>query len=311
MLDELKHYNSIGDVNGITYLLKLFLSDSGIQKESANNLCSLRRGMRLNFNAAVLMFKYLDIIEEKDIYLYLTEFGKGLALATNVEEALCKLCFEKTIADHLLDVSAVHYNVCGDRYAIAKYGFCVSAALFRNILIQYHALEEFSGDLLIASEYESIFIEYQRKHKFQKSLETLKKQLENQELQGAKAEEFIMRYEARRLAGHSKVKKIRQISVVDVTAGYDILSFKNEESPEYDLFIEVKSYYGNLHFYWSKNEIEAAKLYEERYCIYLVDVSKLDDPAYEPLIIENPANNVLGSDLWIVNPMSYLVIPTE
>ena len=311
MLSELRRYNNVGDVNGITYFLKLVLSESSTSKSSAQKLCALRNNIRLNFPAAVSLFKYLEVIEEKAGYLYPTEMGRILIEADNIEKELCKLCFKKTISDTLLDTSAVHYSIVGDEYAIERYGFSVSAALFRNILLQYHALREQSGALVISSEYEDIFVEYQKKHKIGKSLEKLKKQLEEQEVQGERAEQFVISYEIRRLAGHPDLTKIKQISVIDVTAGYDILSYNNIESKKLDRFIEVKSYYGNPHFYWSQNEIEKAKLYEDKYFIYLIDASRVDEPEYEPRIILNPAANILESDEWILSPTSYMVIPTE
>lgn len=39
--------------------------------------------------------------------------------------------------------------------------------------------------------------------------------------------------------------------------------------------------------------------------------SKVDDPEYEPRIIQNPVANILESDKWILRPTSYMVIPTE
>lgn len=311
MLSELRRYNNIGDVNGITYFLKLVLSDSRTQKSSAQKLCALRNNIRLNFPAAVSLFKYLEVIEERTGYLYPTDIGKSLIEADDIEKELCKLCFKKTISDTLLDTAAVHYSINGDEYAIERYGFAVSAALFRNILLQYHALREQAGDLVISSEYEDIFVEYQKKHKIGMSLEKLKKQLEDQELQGERAEQFVLLYEKKRLVGHPNLSKIKQISVIDVTAGYDILSYNDVESEKLDRFIEVKSYVGNPHFYWSQNEIEKARLYEDKYCIYLIDASEVDNPEYEPRIIQNPAANVLESDKWILNPTSYMVIPTE
>jgi hypothetical protein len=311
MLSELRRYNNVGDVNGIIYFLKLVLSENRIQKSSAQKLCALRSNIRLNFPAAVALFKYLGIIEEKAGYLYRTESGNELIEAENLERELCNRCFKKAIAENLLDTEAIHYNISNDEYAIEKYGFGVSAALFRNILLQYRALKEQSGDLVISSEYEDIFIEHQKRNKVGISLERLKKQLENQEIQGEKAEQFVLRYEAKRLAAHPKVNKIKQISIIDVTAGYDILSFDSEKSERFDRFIEVKSYQGNPHFYWSQNEIEKARLYEEQYCIYLIDVARIEDSAYNPRIIYNPAANILGSESWIMNPTSYMVIPTE
>lgn len=311
MLNELRRYNNVGDVDGITYFLKLVLSEPRTQISSAQKLCALRNNIRLNFPAAVSLFKYLEIIEEKAGYLYPTETGSRLIESDNIEKSLCTLCFEKTIKDNFLDTAAVHYSINSDEYAIEKYGFSVSAALFRNILLQYHALKECSGNLIISSEYEDIFIEYQKKYKVGMSLERLKKQLEEEEIQGEKAEQFVLKYEATRLALHPNVNRIRQISVIDVTVGYDIISYENETSVKYDRFIEVKSYQGNPHFYWSQNEIETAKLYESRYYIYLIDASKVGDPGYEPKIISNPAKNILESGSWILNPTSYMVIPTE
>ena len=309
MLNELRRYNSIGDVDGITYLLELLLKESKMQKVSAQKLCALRNNIRLNFDVAVSLFKYLGIIEENTGYLYPTELSKEVFLKDHFERALCTLCFRKTISDNLLDTTAIHYSMKDNEYIIERYGFSVSAALFRNILIQFRALKEQAGDLIISSEYEMIFIELQRKNKVGKSLEKLKKQLEAQEEQGAKAEEFVINYESRRLRNHLKVSTIKQISVIDVTAGFDILSFKNEQSQMYDLFIEVKSYVGNPHFYWSENEIETAKLYEDKYCIYLVDATKVDNSEYQPQIIKNPAKNVLNNQSWIMNPTSYMVMP--
>ena len=311
MLSELRHYNNVGDVNGITYFLKLVLSDSKIQKSSAQKLCALRNNIRLNFPAAVSLFKYLEVIEERAGYLYPTEIGKSLIEVGDIEKELCKLCFKKTISDTLLDTEAVHYSISGDEYAIERYGFSVSAALFRNILLQYHALREQAGDLVISSEYEDIFVEYQKKHKIGKSLEKLKKQLEDQEFQGERAEQFVLSYEVKRLEGHPYLSKIKQISVIDVTAGYDILSYNGVDSEKLDRFIEVKSYLGSPHFYWSQNEIEKARRYEDKYYIYLIDVSKVDDPEYEPRIIQNPADNILESNQWILSPTSYMVTPTE
>ena len=64
MLSELRRYNNVGDVNGITYFLKLVLSNSKTQKSSAQKLCALRNNIRLNFPAAVSLFKYLEVIED-------------------------------------------------------------------------------------------------------------------------------------------------------------------------------------------------------------------------------------------------------
>lgn len=311
MQEELRRYNNIGDIAGIAYFAKQVLGDSRVQKNSVQKLCGLQNDIRLNFGAAVAFFKYLNLIEEKVGYLYPTEKASELRKTDDFNKALCTACLVQISKDGFLDTEAIHYNRERKAYVIERYGFSVSAALFRNILIQYKVLKEFGGELILNPDYESVFAEYKRKQGTKKSLEQLKKQLEQQELQGEEAELFVVEYEKRRLAESAKKDSVKRISVIDVSAGYDILSYEDETSVEFDRFIEVKSFSGNVHFYWSENEIETAKLYEGRYYIYLIDASMVKMQGYESTIIKNPATTILASELWIMSPTSYLVIPTE
>lgn len=311
MQEELRRYNNIGDIAGIAYFAKQVLGDSRVQKSSVQKLCGLQNDIRLNFGATVAFFKYLQLIEEKVGYLYPTEYASEIRNAEDFNKALCTACLVQISKDGFLDTEAIHYNKKRGAYVIERYGFSVSAALFRNILIQYKVLRESDGELVLNPDYEVIFAEYKRKQGTKKSLEQLKKQLEQQEIQGETAEIFVMEYEKRRLSASDKKNGIKRISVIDVAAGYDILSYENEASSDYDRFIEVKSFAGNAHFYWSENEIETAKLYEDNYYIYLVDAARVNTQGYEPVIIKNPAKTVLGSESWIMSPTSYLVIPTE
>lgn len=311
MQEELRRYNNIGDIAGIAYFAKQVLGDSRVQKSSVQKLCGLQNDIRLNFGAAVAFFKYLHLIEEKVGYLYPTDLASELRESDDFNKALCTACLIQISKDGFLDTEAIHYNMERKGYVIERYGFSVSAALFRNILIQYKVLKEAGAELILNSEFESVFAEYKRKQGIKKSLEQLKRQLEQQELQGEEAELFVMKYEKRRLSQSAKKDSVKRISVIDVSAGYDILSYENESSAEYDRFIEVKSFSGNAHFYWSANEIKMAKLYEDRYYIYLIDASMVRTQGYEPTVIRNPAKTILASESWIMSPTSYLVIPTE
>lgn len=311
MQEELRRYNNIGDIAGIAYFAKQVLSDSRVQKSSVQKLCGMQNDIRLNFGAAVAFFKYLQLIEEKVGYLYPTEYAAEMKNSEDFDKALCTACLVQISKDGFLDTEAIHYNKERREYVIERYGFSVSAALFRNVLIQYKVLRESGGKLMLNPEYEAIFAEYKRKQGTKKSLEKLKKQLEQQEIQGEIAELFVMEYERRRFSTFDKKDSIKRISVIDVTAGYDILSYEDETSLEYDRLIEVKSFLGNAHFYWSENEIETAKLYEDKYYIYLIDASLVNTEGYEPIVIKNPIKTILESESWIMSPMSYLVIPTE
>lgn len=311
MLEELRRYNTIGDIAGIRYFTGIVLSGAKIQKSALQKLCDLQNNIRLNLKAAIMYYKYMDLIVEKESWLYVTEAGQTLSKTTDFDTDFCKLCLKKIISDGLIDMEAVRYSRVTNVYYIERFGFSVSAALFRNILIQYKALCECSGGLQISSKYEPLFGELQKKTRVKKSLEKLKLQLEQQEKQGEMAELFVLEYEKKRISNAILNKKIKRVSVIDVAAGYDIVSYDSDEAVGYDRFIEVKSYVGSPHFYWSSNEIETAKLYGNKYYIYLVDVSKIADEKYVPDIICNPEEEIIESEKWILNPTSFIVMPTE
>ncbi|HET9850469.1 MAG TPA: DUF3883 domain-containing protein, partial [Candidatus Saccharimonadales bacterium] len=134
------------------------------------------------------------------------------------------------------------------------------------------------------------------------SIEQLKESLLRQELYGAEAEDFVVKFESKRLYGNPNKKMIKRISDVDVTAGYDIISFHDNQSHSPQRLIEVKSFSGKPSFYWSENEIKTAKAKHKNYYLYLVDRTKIAKSDYEPLIIQNPYMNLYGSESWVITP---------
>jgi len=316
MQEELKRSNTIGDIRGIMHFSKTVLRDNEIKKESAQKICSFVNDVRINYNTSVAFFEYLNflVVLPGDIISPTAE-GRKLYSVMDTDEfdrILCETCIQKMTADSIIDLDAIRFDIGKSSYNILKYAFPVSAALFRNVLIQYNALIENSdGSLKIANQYESFFTSIKKGSNRKKSLESLKKQLEQQELQGERAEIFVLEYEQTRICSSSLAPKIKRISVIDISAGYDIVSFNSALSSKLDRFIEVKSYVGNPHFYWSKNEIEVAQLHEGNYFLYLIDIDRMGDPGYEPTIIQNPFKEILSSDTWLMQPTSFLVIPTD
>jgi hypothetical protein len=117
---------------------------------------------------------------------------------------------------------------------------------------------------------------------------------------GKAAELKVLQYEKDRLSDFPELlKKIKHISMSDVLAGYDILSWeKNKAIPR---FIEVKAISKNdYNFFWTRNEIEKAKELTNRYYLYLlpvIDNNKFDINSLE--IISNPINKVfLNAKEW-------------
>lgn len=315
MQEELKRYNTIGDARGILHFANTVLKSDEIKKDSARQICSFVNDMRINFNGAVSFFEYLGFITLATSHsLSPTEEGKNLYTLIGTDsfvKMLCEGCIQKITSDDVIDIEAVKFDIVKGKYYILKHGFPMTAAVFRNVLIQFHALSERSdGSLELSEQYESLFAELKKNTSRKMSIEALKKQLEKQELQGEIAELYVLDFEINRLGSLAALKeRIKRISVIDVSAGYDIVSFEDISSGEYDRFIEVKSYIGKPHFYWSKNEIDVAKLYDDKYYLYLVDAEKIDRPDYSPLIIRNPAKHVIQSDGWLMQPTSYLVLP--
>lgn len=97
------------------------------------------------------------------------------------------------------------------------------------------------------------------------SLEQFKKIQKQKELMGELAEEFVLKLETKKLKNTNKYPK--QISHVDVAAGYDIVSYnKNGE----EIYIEVKGFQSNYSFHWSENEISVSKNLLDKYYIHCV-----------------------------------------
>ncbi len=139
------------------------------------------------------------------------------------------------------------------------------------------------------------------------SIEELQKRLQRNVKNGELAEEFAVRYEVRRLLSIGIDKSPQRISDIDVMAGYDIVSYDDGASETYDRFIEVKAISRDYEFFWSENELKAAKSKREKYYLYLIDLSSIDDPSYDPIMIPDPANCIMTSPNWLVEPKIYRI----
>lgn len=171
---------------------------------------------------------------------------------------------------------------------------------------------------LVSSTYRSSFMEaagMANQELLRKAMSSaqLQSQLERQSSNGLLAEEWVVSYEKRRLASHPLLKQIQRISDQNVAAGYDIVSFSNSTILHHDLFIEVKSYSGQKRFFWSRNEIEVAEKLGEKYCLYLVDLNKLDHLDYVPQIIRGPHIALFNSNAagWEISPTTFECIAND
>lgn len=139
-----------------------------------------------------------------------------------------------------------------------------------------------------------------RKQSQPKTSEELAKELETDEKIGEAAELIALEFEKRRLSEIGcdfEARLVQRISKLDVGAGFDIISFdKQSTNLVPDRFIEVKGSRGNIvRFYWTRNEIEKAKVLRQRYWIYFIGGIEENDKSHynAPILIQDPFLNTL------------------
>jgi len=172
----------------------------------------------------------------------------------------------------------------------------------RNLLLdlKFINLVKKKNKYVISDEY---FVRYKElTESKQTSLSQFLKIIKEREDLAKNAETEVIKYEKNRLSQYRHlIKGIVQVSVTEVGAGYDIKSFtlKNGEKNDFcDRYIEVKAVsQRDFRFFWTKNEIEKAKLYGKNYYLYLVPVLKNKKFDFINLIIvQNPYFNVYQNE---------------
>jgi len=222
-----------------------------------------------------------------------------------VEELFLDLFIDYLLSENVMNLSYVEYDLLSDSYKLPSKSFRYRHAAYRNLLISFGALILRSDHLYDMSATLSRFLHrpgFVRKITQQR----LKEILEAEELMGADGESFVLQFERQRL-GRSFADNIKQVSLIDVAAGFDIASFNSACSSEHDRYIEVKTYKGEPHFHWSRNEKIKASLLRDHYYIYLVDYDRIRQSNYEPQMIQDPIKNIFESSEWSKTIDSYLI----
>ena len=308
MLTELKRCNSIGNVDGILFLVSIMAGKERISRDEIRNRCALENNITVNCPGAVAFFEYLRLVDTTaDTVMPLPELDT-LAAKSNGEiiEQLAAMSINRLVEEGIFDKDATGFDAEKGHLTIKRSAFPLAYAAVRNFLTRAGALEkEENGEICVAGNYESDWTEQlcNRRKKF--TLEQLLKQQEDQSRRGLEAEEFVLGLERKRLP--ELAQKIKRISDFDVAAGYDIVSYESNETEHYDRFIEVKCYMGSPHFFWSENESDVARIKADKYILCLVDYLRMGEPGYQPEFIRNPYETIFDSDEWLVNASSYRI----
>lgn len=308
MLTELKRCNSIGNIDGILFLISILAGKDKISRDEIRNRCALENNIIVNCPGAVAFFEYLRLVDTTtDTVIPLPALN---VLSEQQSDAkinqLVALSISRLVEDGIFDKDATGFDAEKGHLTIKRSAFPLAYAAIRNFLIMAGALnKEENGEIGVTGDYESNWTEqlHNRRKKF--TLEQLLKQKEDQSKRGLEAEEFVLELEKKRLP--KMAQKIKRISDFDVAAGYDIVSYESYETEHYDRFIEVKCYIGFPHFFWSENESDVARIKADKYLLCLVDYARIGEPGYQPEFIRNPYETIFNGEEWLVNAASYRI----
>ena len=311
MLNELKNLEYQGGKDGLLFFICNVIGHRPITKKDASVICGHASGKHYwpidDLVTYCSSFGWIDNDEEK--LSISPEIVSCLENRDKLNRVLVISTVSQMFAAGIFYPDMFFYDVTQCCYAFRNELLPLSFSCVRNVLISqgfFTSQRNTTGTYFyISAVYESLIARYCKEQRRLLTLQALKKQLESNELAGERAEEFVLNFERKRIS-FPLCEKIRQISEIDVSAGYDIISFETSSSQEYDRFIEVKATTGGG-FYWSRNEYEIAKLKGNHYYLYLVDLSQTSCLNYSPRIIQDPANNIMRSEEWLTEVQSYYI----
>lgn len=144
----------------------------------------------------------------------------------------------------------------------------LKTSYIRNFLMDLGIIENKANKIIFKGPEEIL-----KKLNHQISPYELKKILKKKEEIGLKAEHVIINYEKAKLKELKIDLNIEHIAQKDVSAGYDIISYRKSGNKIIKIFIEVKAVsIFNYEFYLSELEYSTALKKKENYFLYLLPV---------------------------------------
>jgi hypothetical protein len=320
MLEELLRYDKLGNKEELLFVLFDALPISINQKkEDLKRFCiSNVFSISTSFNGIIKLLEFISFIEVKNDTIVLNKNLFDPASFINKETYFIESNFIKCFFDSLhlensvdlfLNADALKYNSDKDKYYIKDNLIPYKYISLRNLLLNIGFIRwdiELNSNHLVVNQYHNEtfkivinwLIDIKSKSKYKRSIDQLKEDLRKKEELGKAAELFVLKFECDRLAKHPYNTAIKRISDEFVNAGYDLESFNDIEAITLNRFIEVKSYNGEISFFWTKNEVQVAKELADKYFLYLVDRQHIDDDNYKPKIFQNPYEKIFENEYW-------------
>lgn len=308
MLKELSKYENLGTPNYHFELLRT-LRDGQDENWSVNNIGELFHNRiidgRILFDGCLPLLDHIGVINiDADENVSANEpfleylVSENLMIDRFVEKLLFTLnddpVFHDIFCSEFISRDIIYHSIQIDNSA-----FPLKLSGFKQLLIDFNVLQEHPtkefNKYIINGRYKKIFdkLVLPEIKKRKVGIEELKKSLEQKQIYGEEAEKFVLEFEDKRL---NRSKIIDWVAEYSTNDGYDIASYENETSKEHDRFIEVKSYSGKPYFFWSRNEMDIARIKKLSYYIYLVNRDSMNDPDYHPIIIRDPYENIYKNE---------------
>lgn len=312
MLENLKNINySLTKDNFIYFMVDVF-GNNRYDITSLSVLCNHVPGrLQLLFSDLLnycIAFEW--VLCEENVYFLSPRIIKYIADKEKLNDKLVKDSVIMLFKANLINADMFVYEANTNRIRFKNERFSLEYSIIRNALISQGLFEIRRTTkrtyFYLSETYFNFVSSFIRQQKRKLSLNQLKRKLEENEKSGDLAERFVLEFEQKRLPASLR-SKIRIISSIDVTAGYDIVSFESSDSLEIDRFIEVKAINHEKRFFWSQNEYEVAKLKGNSYYLYLVELNNIKKVDYNPIIICDPVNSVMKSDEWLVETQTFCV----
>lgn len=311
MLEELSQNKISITKGGLLYFLQTIIGTRQLSRNDVLILCSHAPGKyRISAIETIQYCKAFKWISEEGIILINDNLLDILNDTGTLNNKLIFDTISLLFTSDVFKIDMFSFNIQAQRVYFKNELFPLAYSSLRNTLINqgFFEIEHHpqTSTLYVATPFEIEIQKFSQKLRTTFTLEQLRIKIEKDSIAGEKAEAFAFEFEKKRLQ-EPLSSKVRIISSLDVSAGYDILSFDSDESVEFDRFIEVKASKRGNDFFWSSNEYEFAKLKGNQYFLYLVDLSKINDQDYVPTMIINPASSIMDSGDWLVETETFHV----
>lgn len=306
--EKIEKYSDIADKEGIIFIWKCI--NSGVTSiEALSDLRIHNIGkINVNIDVSLELFQTLNLLDFTENKIKFTDFflKNGISKGEDFIIFFTKSFLNFLLKNEYIDKSKIIFDITENHFVLLRNSIKYKHASLRNLLLSLSVIQKrVDGSYLMSESFLQILndnIEKSHKMDEQKLFEMLELQRHN----GEQGELFVLQYELNRLSDHKNIDHVKRISLIDVGAGYDIVSYNSIISQRIDRFIEVKTYTGKPHFFWSRNEISVAKLRSKNYFLYLVNLDEVKNQNYEPQIISDPSSYFENSEVWTITAQSFL-----